>query len=90
LGVREGDVVAAWDGRPVNAETVREVFEAFGDTYDPERTYAITLRRGGDTTQVSGRIPFLTRLRTDLQIDPNALPFARAIRESIFGRDEED
>lgn len=88
LGIREGDVIVAWDDRPVNAETVRDVFETFGDTYEPERTYAITLRRGDDTTRVTGRIPFLSRVRTDLRVDPVADPLARAIRAAIFGRDD--
>lgn len=86
LGIRAGDVISAWDGAPVKAETVREVFEAFGETYDPERSYAITVRRGADTTEVSGRIPSRARLRPDLRPDPGAGTLERAIREAIFGK----
>jgi predicted metalloprotease with PDZ domain len=88
LGIRAGDAIAVWDGAPVNAQTVREVFEAFGETYDPERSYTIGVRRGADTTEVRGRIPSRIRLQPDVRPDPGAGPLERAIREAIFGTGE--
>ena len=87
LGVEAGDVVYAWDGAPVTAETVRAVFERFADGYDPERVYTITVKRADRVRELKGKIPLRTRVEATLRPDPEAEPSARAIREAIFGRD---
>ncbi len=67
--------------------TAREIFEAFADSYDPERTYEVTLLRDGKTVQVRGRIPFRRRVEATARPDPQASPLAAAIREGIFGEE---
>lgn len=87
LGIQAGDILATWDGAPLSIETAREVFEAFGEAYDPERVYSLTVMRGGETVEARGRIPFSRALNLVVAPDPAASGLAKAIREGIFGPD---
>lgn len=85
LGVQARDIITSWDGAPLSIETAREVFEAFGKTYDPERVYSLTLIRDGKSLELQGRIPYSRSLDLVVSPDPRASALATAIREGIFG-----